>query len=276
MKSARIAHVIPVISICLALGFGAVRGHQRSSLIGDWTGESIWVGNNPSCHDEKVVYHVSIAGDPDKVAIAADKIVNGKPEPMGVLDLKYDDSKQTLTGETQTARYHLLWEFTVRGNILEGTLSLLPDKTIARRIKVQKQESTQKEPAMTQHATGTFEVKLNPQDDKSGDPSLGRMTIDKQWHGDFEGASKGQMLTAGTAVKNSAGYVAIEKVSGTLNGRKGSFVLQHTGTMARGEGQLSVTVVPDSGTDQLEGLTGKMTIKIEGGKHFYDFAYTLP
>ena len=128
---------------------------------------------------------------------------------------------------------------------------------------------------MTTHASGTFEVKLALQDDKSEDASLGRMTIDKQFHGDLEATSKGQMLTAGTAVQGSAGYVAIEKVSCTLHGHKGSFALQHSGTMTRGEPQLSVTVVPDSGTDQLAGLAGKMTIKIADGKHSYDFEYTL-
>lgn len=277
MKTSRVAPLLPVISICLALGFGVGQGQQRSSLLGDWTGESICVGNNPSCHDEKVIYHVSAAADgPDKVAIAADKIVNGKPETMGVIDLKYDASKQMLTGETQTARYRLWWEFTVKGNIMEGTLSLLPDRAIARRIKVQKNESTQKGAGMTNHATGTFEVKLNPQDDKSDDKTLGRMTIEKQWHGDIEGTSKGQMLTGGEVTKGSAGYVAIEKVSGTLKGRKGTFILQHSATMTRGEGQLTITVVPDSGTDQLEGLTGKLMIKIADGKHSYEFEYTLP
>lgn len=276
MKNSRVSPLLPVLGICLALGFGVVRGQQRSSLVGDWIGESICVGNNPSCHDEKVVYHVSIAGEPDKVAIAADKIVDGKPEPMGVIDLNYYASKQTLTGETQTPRYHLLWEFTIKGNIMEGTLSLLPAKTIARRIKVQKKESTPKEATMTTHATGTFEVKMNPQDDKSDDKSLGRMTIEKQWHGDVLGASYGQMLTGGDYTKGSAGYVAIEKVSGTLNGRRGTFILQHSATMTRGEGQLTITVVPDSGTDQLQGLTGKLTIKIADGKHRYDFEYALP
>jgi hypothetical protein len=158
---------------------------------------------------------------------------------------------------------------------MEGTLSILPDKTVARRIKVQKNESPPKESKMTNHATGTFEVKLNPQDDKSEDKSLGRMTIDKQWHGELEGTSKGQMLTGGDVAKGSAGYVAIEKFTGTLNGRKGAFILQHSATMTRGEGQLTITVVPDSGSDQLEGLTGKLMIKIEGGKHFYDFEYAL-
>jgi uncharacterized protein DUF3224 len=131
---------------------------------------------------------------------------------------------------------------------------------------------------MASRATGTFEVKLKPlaTDDMAGEASLGRMSIEKQFHGDLEGSSKGQMLTAGTTVKGSAGYVAIERISGTLHGRRGSFVLQHSGTMTRGVPQLSVTVVPDSGTDQLVGLTGKMAINIADGKHSYDFEYALP
>jgi hypothetical protein len=135
-----------------------------------------------------------------------------------------------------------------------------------------------KDTAMASRATGTFEVKLKPlaTDDMAEDASLGRMSIDKQFHGDLEGTSKGQMLTAGTAVKGSAGYVAIERISGTLHGRTGSFELQHSGTMTRGVPQLSVTVVPDSGTDQLVGLTGKMAINIADGKHSYDFEYALP
>jgi len=131
---------------------------------------------------------------------------------------------------------------------------------------------------VTTNATGTFEVKVTPQpsDDKTDDATLGRMTIDKQIHGDLEATSKGQMLTAGTSVKGSAGYVAIERVSGTLHGRTGTFILQHTGTMTRGALQLSITVVPDSGTGQLTGLNGKMDIQIADGKHSYDFAYALP
>ena len=110
---------------------------------------------------------------------------------------------------------------------------------------------------MTNRASGTFEVKLSPQDDKTGDPTLGRMSLDKQFHGDLEATSKGQMLTAGTAVQGSAGYVAIERVSGTLKGRSGSFALQHSGTMTRGTPQLTITVVPDSGTGQLAGSRGQ-------------------
>jgi Protein of unknown function (DUF3224) len=131
--------------------------------------------------------------------------------------------------------------------------------------------------AIVAHATGSFEVKITPQsDDFLKGTSLGRMSIDKQLHGDLEGASKGEMLTGGDIAKGSAGYVAIEQVTGTLNGRSGSFILQHNGTMTRGTPQLTVSVVPDSGTGQLAGLAGTMTIKITDGKHFYDFTYTLP
>jgi hypothetical protein len=138
--------------------------------------------------------------------------------------------------------------------------------------------AVQKEALVGTHASGTFEVKLTPQasDEKTDDASLGRMMIEKQWHGDLEGTSKGQMLTAGTGAKGSSGgYVAIEKVSGTLHGRSGSFVLQHSGTMTRGAPQLLITVVPDSGTGQLAGLAGTLTIKIAEGKHSYEFEYTL-
>jgi hypothetical protein len=101
------------------------------------------------------------------------------------------------------------------------------------------------------------------------------MSIDKQFHGDLEATSKGQMLAAVTSVKGSAGYVAIEQVTGSLRGRSGTFVLQHSGTMTRGAPQQIVSVVPDSGTGELVGLTGTMTITIADGKHSYDFEYTL-
>lgn len=129
------------------------------------------------------------------------------------------------------------------------------------------------------HATGTFEVKLTPQkpDNKEAESAnLGRMSIDKKFVGDLEATSKGEMLSAMTGVKGSAGYVAIERVTGTLQGRNGSFVLQHTGLMTRGAAELSITVVPDSGDGELAGLTGAMTVKITEGKHFYEFDYTLP
>jgi len=140
----------------------------------------------------------------------------------------------------------------------------------------QTQPAGQKGPATTMHATGPFEVKLAPQDDKI-DPELGRMTIDKQFHGDLEATSKGQMLTGGSNPRSSGVYVAVEKVNGTLKGRKGTFILHHTGIMDHGKPELSISVVPESGTGELAGLTGKMNIIIaEGGKHSYDFEYTLP
>lgn len=127
------------------------------------------------------------------------------------------------------------------------------------------------------HATGTFEVKITPQaDGKPEDFPIGRMLIDKHLHGDLEATSKGEMLAFSTEVKGSAGYVAMERVTGTLNGRAGSFVLQHNATMDRGVPHLSITVVPDSGTGQLIGLTGTFDVQIAEGKHSYTFDYTLP
>jgi hypothetical protein len=138
------------------------------------------------------------------------------------------------------------------------------------------QAAPAKEKVVTSHASGTFDVKLAPQPEDA-DSGLARMSIDKQFHGDLEGTSKGIMLaSSATIVKGSGGYVAMERVTGTLKGRSGTFVLQHSGTMTRGTPQLSVTVVPDSGTGQLEGITGTLSIKIEAGKHSYEFDYTLP
>jgi hypothetical protein len=125
-------------------------------------------------------------------------------------------------------------------------------------------------------ATGTFEVKLLPQAVTFKESGLGRLSIDKQFRGDLEGTSKGEMLAYRTDVQGSAGYVAMERVSGTVRGRSGTFVLQHSGTMNRGEQQLALSVVPDSGTDGLEGLSGTMKIIIEGGRHSYEFDYALP
>lgn len=126
----------------------------------------------------------------------------------------------------------------------------------------------------TNRASGTFEVTLSPQ--AATNDSVSRMTLDKRFHGGLDATSKGQMLAAGTAVKGSAGYVAIERVTGTLGGRTGTFMLQHSGTMTRGAPQLTISVVPDSGTDQLVGLAGTMTIVIANGEHSYQFEYTLP
>jgi hypothetical protein len=123
-------------------------------------------------------------------------------------------------------------------------------------------------------AAGPFEVKLTPQP-PGDDAVLGRLTLDKTFHGDLEATSKGQMLAFGSSVTGSAGYVAMEQVTGTLQGRLGTFVLQHGGTMTRGDGQLTITVVPDSGTGELVGLAGAMQIDVSGGKHAYVFEYTI-
>lgn len=127
-------------------------------------------------------------------------------------------------------------------------------------------------------AKGNFEVALKPMTDPGtpADAMPGRMSLDKKFQGDLVGTGKGQMLTAMTPQKGSAGYVAIERVTGTLNGRKGSFVFQHSGSMNRGAPSLSISVVPDSGTDELAGITGTFTINIVEGKHFYEFSYMLP
>lgn len=131
--------------------------------------------------------------------------------------------------------------------------------------------------AQPTHATGTFEVKSLPKDSEpgAGATPTGRMAIEKVFTGDLEGTSKVEMLTAVTPTKGSAGYVAIEQVTGKLKGRDGTFVLQHSGTAHKGAQQLTITVVPESGTGQLSGIEGKFNIRIEAGKHFYDFDYTL-
>jgi hypothetical protein len=136
----------------------------------------------------------------------------------------------------------------------------------------------QKDTPMTQHATGAFDVKLLPLDPafKSDDNSVGRFSIDKQFHGDLDATSKGEMLSGMGIVKGSGGYVAIERVTGTLAGRTGTFLLQHNGTMQNGVFHLNVIVIPDSATGQLVGLDGSMQIIIKDGHHSYDFAYTLP
>jgi len=140
-------------------------------------------------------------------------------------------------------------------------------------LALQKEKKT----LMTTHASGTFDVKVTPQETDAKDTAaaVGKFSLDKQFHGDLSGTSKGVMLAMSTAVSGSAGYVAMEQVTGSLNGRSGSFALQHTGTMTRGAPQLSVIVVPDSGTGELAGLSGKMDIKITDGKHFYEFDYAI-
>jgi hypothetical protein len=130
---------------------------------------------------------------------------------------------------------------------------------------------------MNQHVTGPFDVKITPQKPDTQiarAANLARLTIDKRYHGDLEAIAKGEMLAAQTEVKGSAGYVALERVSGKLKGRSGSFVLQHNGTMNRGAAELAVTVVPDSGAGELRGLSGKMKIIIApDGAHSYEFEF---
>lgn len=127
------------------------------------------------------------------------------------------------------------------------------------------------------HAAGTFEVKLLPQPLANADagPLMGRLSINKTFSGDLQATSQGEMLSAGTAVKGSAGYVAMECVTGTLHGKSGSFVLQHSGTMNRGAPELTVSVVPDSGTGELAGISGTLSIQITDGKHFYKMDYEI-
>ena len=129
------------------------------------------------------------------------------------------------------------------------------------------------------NAKGEFDVKTIPQkaDNKEAEEAkLGRMSLDKEFHGGLKAISKGEMIYAGTDVEGSGVYVALERITGSLDGKTGSFILHHTGIMTRGTPSLNVTVLPDSGTGELSGLAGTMTIKIEGGKHFYEFSYTLP
>ena len=137
------------------------------------------------------------------------------------------------------------------------------------------QSNPPKEAALTQHATGSFDVKMTPQDDKLGD-GISRMVLQKQYHGDLEGTAKGQMLAAGSA-KSSGVYVAIETFTGTVQGKTGTFALHHTGIMSKGSPSLAISVVPGSGTGDLVGISGNMKINIApDGKHSYDLEYALP
>ena len=130
---------------------------------------------------------------------------------------------------------------------------------------------------MASHARGTFDVTVTPQAaDGAEGASVGQMSLAKRFYGDLVATSAGQMLAVGTEVEGSAGYVAMEQVTGTLRGHSGTFALQHSGTMRRGTPALTITVVPDSGTGQLAGLDGTLSIDIVDGQHMYDFTYTLP
>jgi uncharacterized protein DUF3224 len=134
------------------------------------------------------------------------------------------------------------------------------------------------EAAMEMHAKGSFEVKMTPKpwNDSTEAHGFGRFLLDKQYHGDLEATGDGQMLSAGNGAPGSSGaYVALEKIAGTLQGHKGSFIVYHLGLMTRGAPQLTLAIVPDSGTDELKGLAGTMTIQIADGKHSYNLTYTL-
>jgi len=161
----------------------------------------------------------------------------------------------------------------IRAAAIAAALALAAAPAAAQTAPAAKPPSTGS--AMSSTIKGPFDVKMTPQG-AATDP-VGRFTLDKVYHGDLEATALGDMLAFGTAVKGSAGYVAIEKVTGTLAGRSGTFALQHWGVMDKGTPELRITVVPDSGTGDLTGLTGTMTIDIQpGGKHFYGFTYTLP
>jgi Protein of unknown function (DUF3224) len=165
------------------------------------------------------------------------------------------------------------------GGMLAACAIVLAGATAGVSVLARVQQSTiglNREAVMTR-ANGTFDVKVAPLPayDTTEGTTLGRMSIDKQYHGDLEGAARGEMLTGMTSVKDSGVYVAVERFTGTLSGRRGSFVLHHTGIMERGAQKLTVTVVPDSGTGQLTGLTGTLNIIIADGKHLYEFDYSL-
>ena len=135
------------------------------------------------------------------------------------------------------------------------------------------------DPSAAAHATGTFEPKMTPQppDEKLADTTINRFNGEKQFHGGLDGTSKVLMLAPSSDVKGSGGYVAIERFTGSLAGHTGSFTMLHNGTMANGKFHLEITVVPDSATGELKGLTGSMEIQIaQDGKHSYSFTYTLP
>lgn len=138
-------------------------------------------------------------------------------------------------------------------------------------------QSVSKGALVPAHATGSFDVTITPQppDDNAASPSFGRMSIDKRFQGDLDGTSHGTMLTGATDATGARVYVAIERVTGTVRGRTGTFLLMHGGTMTRTAQHLSVTVVPESGTGDLAGLAGRMAITIVDGKHLYDFEYTV-
>jgi hypothetical protein len=151
--------------------------------------------------------------------------------------------------------------------------------TLAALLALETTAAQKKGGHMPHRATGTFEVKVEPipAESKGDRPSFPRFTLDKQYRGDLEGTSQGEMMTASGTMEGSAAAVAIEHFNGSLNGRKGSFALVHSATMRRGgEYSMIIRVVPDSGTEQLAGLTGTLEIVIEGNVHHYNFDFSLP
>ena len=165
-----------------------------------------------------------------------------------------------------------------RGKVIAG-ICLALVFSACKNAQTRDPHSTKKEATMTTQARGPFDVKVSPLEayNKDEGAGLARMSIDKQFHGDLEATGKGEMLAAGSGARGSSGgYVALERVTGTLHGRSGSFVLQHNATMTRGEPYLNIVVVPDSGSGELSGLTGKMNIVIADSKHSYEFDYDLP
>jgi len=136
-------------------------------------------------------------------------------------------------------------------------------------------QARQKDPSMTQHAQGTFTVKVLPLTPAPAE-GLSRFSINKEIHGGLEGTTQGEMYSGGDPKQGAAGYVAIEVVTGTLNGKHGSFALQHMATMDQSGRKMSVVVVPGSGTGDLKGLSGTFDIQIANGQHSYSFEYTLP
>ena len=205
---------------------------------------------------------------------------NGTPDKQtnygGWTTAEGSASRQRFAADEETAKLipeaaTNVWTLEIDAEKQQFTYAL--ERNAAPRYKAAFNLVSQTKEKKTMQAKGTFEVQMTPQGAKEDVP--GRMSLEKKFFGDLEAASKGEMLAAQTA-DGSAGYVAMERVNGTLQGRKGSFLLQHSGTMTRGAPQLLVTVVPDSGTDQLVGLSGKMEIKLADGKHSYEFEYKLP
>jgi predicted DNA-binding protein (MmcQ/YjbR family) len=168
-------------------------------------------------------------------------------------------------------------------SLLLRSFALAAPKTLSERAY---REAEQRAPAKKSRtasakprvASGSFQVEMKPQREPlaAQGVSLGRLALNKRFEGDMVGVGVGEMLTAMTATQGSAGYVAIERFTGTVHGREGSFVFQHSGSMARGTQSLSIAVVPDSGSGELLGLAGRFTLRIEQGRHYYTFEYTLP